>query len=286
VTHSNPQPFCPVLITNTPDIAVAAERAGVGRIMVDLERNGKFERQKMRDTWISQHQVEDIAPVARALSRTELMVRINPFHERSAAEIDQAIQSGADCIMLPMFHSAQEANRIGAMIAGRCRFIPLVETAEAMAELEQLARSAAVDEVFIGLNDLHMSLGLDFMFEPLGNGMLDIAAETLRASGKPFGFGGIARLGEGDLPAEFIMRDHARLGSTRVNLSRTFAHDGLEGGAVFEREVRALLDVYDDALLASAADLQNNHNEVKSRVRSIAARIRTNQEHAQMSKQA
>ena len=284
-TLSTPR-FCPVLITNKPDIAAAAEQAGVGRIMVDLERMGKFERQKLRDTWISEHQIADIAPVARAVSDADVMVRINPLYDGSAGEIDQAIDSGATSIMLPMFRSMHEIVRIGELIAGRCTFVPLVETSGAMAILESVARCDAVDEVFIGLNDLHMSLGLDFMFEPLGNGMLDAASETLRTIGKPFGFGGIARLGEGDLPAEFILRDHARLGSTRVNLSRTFARDGLEGGVMFEREVRALLDVYDDALSASPADLQDNHAEVQSRVHSIAARIRSNHDHAPTRKSA
>ena len=38
----------------------------------------------------------------------------------------------------------------------------------------------------------------------------------------PFGFGGIARIGEGDLPSDKILGEHVRLGSTSVILSRTF----------------------------------------------------------------
>ena len=38
----------------------------------------------------------------------------------------------------------------------------------------------------------------------------------------PFGFGGIARIGEGDLPSDHILGEHVRLGSTSVILSRTF----------------------------------------------------------------
>ena len=38
----------------------------------------------------------------------------------------------------------------------------------------------------------------------------------------PFGFGGIARIGEGDLPSDNILGEHVRLGSTSVILSRTF----------------------------------------------------------------
>ncbi|WP_108789482.1 aldolase/citrate lyase family protein [Erythrobacter sp. Alg231-14] len=277
MTTPTPTQMCTVLITDSPDLAASAEQSGVGRIMVDLERNGKFERQKLRDTWISKHRVEDIAPVARAVSSADVMVRINPSFKGSAQEIDRAIDAGANCIMLPMFRTLKEIDRIGAMIAGRCRFVPLVETGDAMAILESVARRDAVDEVFIGLNDLHISLGLDFMFQPLADGLLDDACAVLRAIGKPFGFGGIARIGEGDLPAEFIVKEHARLGSTRVNLSRTFARDGLDGGGVLEREVRALIALYDAAAAGSPDDLRRNHQEVQTRIQSILTRIRSNQ---------
>jgi hypothetical protein len=265
----------PVLITDSPDLAALAQASGVGRIMVDLERNGKFERQKLRDTWISKHEIADIAPVAEMLSDADLMVRINPLYDGSAGEIDAAIAGGADCIMLPMFRTLAEVEAIGAMIAARARFVPLVETGDAMAILEQVARCDAVDEIFIGLNDLHLSLGLDFMFEPLGDGMLDDACAALRDIGKPFGFGGIARIGEGDLPAEFIVREHARLGSTRVNLSRTFARDGLGKGATLQLEVSRLLELYDEALTAPESAVQANRAEVQRRIESIAARIRS-----------
>lgn len=268
----------PVLITDSPDLAALAQGSGVGRIMVDLERNGKFERQKLRDTWISKHEIEDIAPVAQVLSDADLMVRINPLYDGSVGEIDAAIADGADCIMLPMFRTLKEIEAIGAMIAGRARFVPLVETGDAMAILKGVARCDAVDEVFIGLNDLHISLGLDFMFQPLGDGMLDTACAALRDIGKPFGFGGIARIGEGDLPAEFIIREHARLGSTRVNLSRTFARDGFGEGATLEHEVSLLLELYDEAVAAPESTVQANRAEVQRRIESITARIRSNRE--------
>ncbi len=265
----------PVLITDSPQLAALAQNSGVGRIMVDLERNGKFERQKLRDTWISKHEIEDIAPVAAVLGDADLMVRINPLYDGSAGEIDAAIAGGADCIMLPMFRTLREVEAIGALIAGRARFVPLVETGDAMAILADVARCDAVAEVFIGLNDLHISLGLDFMFQPLGDGMLDAACAALRDIGKPFGFGGIARIGEGDLPAEFIVREHARLGSTRVNLSRTFARDGLGEGATIEREVSRLLALYDEALTAPESAIEANRSEVRRRIESITACIRS-----------
>lgn len=266
----------PVLITASPELAARAEKCGVGRIMVDLERMGKFERQKFRDTWISKHRMEDIAPVARAVSQADVMVRINPLYDGSGEEIDAAIDAGADCIMLPMFTTLGEVEAVGDLIAGRCGFVPLVETGAAMEVIAGVAAQDAVTEVFIGLNDLHISLGLDFMFEPLADGMLDDACAALRATGKPFGFGGIARVGEGDLPAEFIVREHARLGSTRVNLSRTFAREGL--GGELESELARLLALYDAAADASPAEQAGNRAETAARISGIVEAIRARRE--------
>jgi hypothetical protein len=57
----------------------------------------------------------------------------------------------------------------------------------------------------------------------------------------PFGFGGIARVGEGIIPGEVILGEHQRLGSNSVILSRTF-HRKSEGISEF----RASLDLKDE----------------------------------------
>lgn len=261
-----------ILLSADPDFCARAERAGVRRIMVDLERNGKFERQKCRDTWISKHSFEDIALVARALSNSELMVRINPIYDDTAEEVERAIGEGAQLLMLPMFEHLGEIDELSRMIDGRCRFVPLIETPSAFTIAERVAEHEGVDEVFVGLNDLHLSLGMEFMFEPLANGMLDDACAKFASTGKPYGFGGIARIGEGDLPAEFIVREHARLGSTRVNLSRTFARGerGPDGdGSPFETEIGRLLAVYDEALAASPSEREANRRAVDQRIGDI-----------------
>ena len=63
---------------------------------------------------------------------------------------------------------------------------------------------------------------MSFMFEPLANGMVESICYKIKNIRIPYGFGGIARIGEGMLPAEKILLEHYRLGSTRVILSRTF----------------------------------------------------------------
>ena len=42
--------------------------------------------------------------------------------------------------------------------------------------------------------------------------------------GIPYGFGGIAQLGQGTLPAENIIAEHYRLGSSMAILSRSFCN--------------------------------------------------------------
>jgi hypothetical protein len=270
-----------VMITADPELAARAERAGVGRLMVDLERIGKFERQKCRDTWISKHEMADVAPVAAVLSHADLIVRINPLHTGSRDEIDNAIASGAQLIMLPMFTTLDEVAETVSAIGGRCGLVPLIETSAALAICGEVAKLDGVTEIFIGLNDLHLSLGLDFMFEPLASGLLDDACARAAASGKPYGFGGIARVGEGALLAELIMGEHARLGSTRVHLSRTFARAGTEptlgGSGVLRREVARLLDVYEEARNASSSATAINRAATAAAIADIVRRVRAPQ---------
>jgi hypothetical protein len=83
-----------------------------------------------------------------------------------------------------------------------------------------------LSEIFIGLNDLHLDMNLKFMFEPLASGMIDQAVETIKQSSLPFGFGGVARVGEGFIPGELVLAEHVRLGSSSVILSRTFHRSG------------------------------------------------------------
>lgn len=211
-----------MLITNDPALACFAVGSGVDRIFVDLEVLGKQERQGHLDTVMSRHSIEDVIRIRKAVPDTELLVRVNPLHAGTADEVEKALDAGADLLMLPMFRHTAEVERFVGYVAGRAAVIPLVETAEAAARLPEIVAVAGVTEIYIGLNDLHLDLGQTFMFQPLAEGRMDNMARSIRAAGLPFGFGGIARMGEGRLPADLILGEHLRLGSTCVILSRTF----------------------------------------------------------------
>ena len=215
-----------MLITNNPELANYAENCGVGRIFIDLEVNGKQERQGHLDTLISQHSMGDIPLVKESIDQVELLVRLNPLHGNTQSEVDQAIELGADLLMLPMFQAAKELNTFSDMVRGRVGIIPLVETHNAMLDMHNIVKVPGLSEIYIGLNDLHLDMGLKFMFEPLASGMIDRTVETIKQSSLPFGFGGVARVGEGFIPGELVLAEHVRLGSSSVILSRTFHKSG------------------------------------------------------------
>ena len=211
-------------ITNNPAVALIAEKNGVDRIWIDLENIGKEDRQKSVNSVKSHHTISDIKIMAGVLTKSELMVRVNPWHDNSVNEIEQAIAFGAQRIMLPMWKSKEETDNFLNLIHGRVKTTLLLETKEAVNCLDEVLKNEFIDEVYIGLNDLHLSYGLTFMFEPLTNGLVEEICQKLSKNNIPFGFGGVAKVGDGLLPSENIIAEHYRLGSTMVILSRSFCN--------------------------------------------------------------
>src|SRR5699024_11088309 len=118
-------------ITNNPEIAKIAEKSGVEWIFVDLEVNGKEERQANLDTVKSKHNISDIAKVNEVLTKSELLVRINPVYGKTENEIGKVIDAGAEIIMLPYFKTAAEVESFVEMVNGRAKTMLLIETPEA-----------------------------------------------------------------------------------------------------------------------------------------------------------
>ncbi|MCR4594336.1 MAG: aldolase [Clostridiales bacterium] len=209
-------------ITNRTDVAALAEKAGVDRIFVDMEYIGKDKRQGGLDTVQSHHTVEDIKKIRPVLSSSKLLVRCNPINPGSREEIDSIADAGADIIMLPFFKTAEEVKDFISMVNGRMRTCLLIETDSAAENIDEILEVPGIDEVYIGLNDLHLCYGMTFMFQLLADGTVEKLAEKIKKKGISFGFGGVARVGTGILPAECIFGEHYRLGSERVILSRAF----------------------------------------------------------------
>jgi hypothetical protein len=258
-----------IQITNDPAFARRCDALGGFRLFVDLERMGKAERQAGRNTFISQHSLEDVARVREAVRRTEVMVRVNPLHEGTRAEVDAVLAEGADAIMLPMFSGSADLRAFSAIVGGRAPIVPLLETADALRSVEEWAGTPGLREIYVGLNDLHLSLRRPFMFEPLADGSVERVGKVARRHGLPFGFGGIARLDEGLLPGHDVLAEHLRLGSRAVILSRTFHRADSE--LDFEREVAALRQAERELALRTPAQVEADAKRIAERIRSIAA---------------
>lgn len=263
-----------IFITGSPELAAFVAQRGVDRIMVDLELLGKVERQGHLSTVISRHSFEDVAAVRAAAPNSELMVRINPLHEGTAAEIDRAVALGSDILMLPMFRSAAEVEQFSALVAGRNRICLLLETADAVRAIEQIVAVPEIDEIHIGLNDLHLDLGQHFMFQPVADGMVDAVASVIAGASIRFGIGGIARVGEGLVPAEMLLAEHARLHSTAAILSRTFHRNcatvaEIEKEMDFADEIARLRHAYAEHANAPPDSLEAIHGQLQQRVAEI-----------------
>lgn len=261
-----------MLLTGNPSFAKKAELCGVDRIFLDLEYINKADRQKGRNTFITHNTVEDIAPLREVIKKSELLVRVNPINPLSSSEIDAVCNLGADLIMLPMVYDADDIKRFVDLVGGRAKTVPMIETPQAMVRIDDILDIGGIDEIYIGLNDLHIGLGLSFMFEILSGGLLDYMAEKIKTKGIPFGFGGMAKIGEGILPAERILAEHYRLGSSSVILSRTFRNEvDADGKPLLDLGVEvAKIRAEEKRILGyCTADFEQNRKIVKDTVNNI-----------------
>lgn len=265
-------------ITNNPKVALIAEKYGVDRIWIDLETLGKEKRQRGINSVKSHHTVEDIKIIKPLLSKSEMLVRVNSWYEGSFQEINQVIEAGADIVMLPYWKTIKEVKSFLTAVNHRAKTILLLETKEAVDCIDDVLK-LDFDEIFIGLNDLHLSYGLTFMFELLSNGVVEDLCDRFKSKGIPYGFGGIARLGEGLLPAENIIMEHYRLGSTRAILSRSFCDYESIGDlaaieTIFRLNMKALCDFEDKVAKMDCKELDANKQIVADRVDSLVQKLK------------
>ena len=269
-------------ITNRPEVARIAEEVGVDRLFIDMEYIGKDHRQGGMDTVQNHHTFEDIKAIRTTISKSKLQVRVNPIHNTvpdycdTEDEVNRAIDCGADILMLPMYKSLGDVERFLRAVNGRAVTLLLAETEEAAEIMEEVVRIDEVDEIHLGLNDLHLALHKKFMFELLADGTVDRLCDVIRPSGKQFGFGGIARLGHGILPAEKVIMDHYRLGSTMAILSRSFCDankidDAEEIRRLFLPEVKRIRKAEKFFSESTPEQFDRNHKEVIRLVNEIVA---------------
>lgn len=268
-------PLTLMYLTGDPQIAQIAETSGVDWIFVDLEILGKQERQGHLDTVISGHTMDDLRAVRDAVSKAQVLVRVNPIYAASSAEIEEVISIGADIIMLPYFTNSEEVAEFVGFVDGRARTCLLVETPAAVENIDKILAIDGIDYVHIGLNDLHLGYGLNFMFDLLANGTVESLCNRIKQAGIPYGFGGIARLGHGLLPAEAVIAEHYRLGSSMAILSRSFCDvqknpDVQAVSELFTREVANVRHFEETVAGTDERFFEENRKKVLSAVSKIS----------------
>lgn len=275
-------------ITNKPQIAEIAESAGVDRIFVDMEYIGKADRQGGMDTVQNHHTLEDVKTIAQTIKKAKLLVRINPIHEKSKdyisseEEIDRAIKNGADILMLPYFKTVREVETFLRFVNGRVKTMLLLETPEAVGVVDDILKLKGIDEIFVGLNDLSLGYGKKFMFELLRDGTVEELCYKFKKANIPYGFGGIAALGKGDLPAEKIIIEHYRMGSTSVILSRSFCNtnevkDIETIKSIFINGIKEIRD-YEKTVAIHSEYFESNKQEINRIVDKIVSRQKSGEE--------
>ena len=266
-------------ITNKPEIAQIAESSGVDRIFVDMEYIGKTERQGGLDSVQNHHTVEDVCAMKQAVESAEVLVRVNPIHEAtseytsSEQEINDVIRAGADIIMLPYITSVKQVEDFVRYVGGRVKTMPLIETPESAEAIDEILEIDGIDEIYIGLNDLSLGYHKKFMFELLTDGTVEGLCLKCKLKGIPYGFGGVASLGKGMLPSEYVIREHYRLGSTCAILSRSFCnvdkvkHIGIIS-STFIDGVKAIRELEEECE-SKISYFRENEREVAERVSQI-----------------
>lgn len=222
------------LFTSNLELAKNAEKAGVYSAIVDWERLGKQQRQSGHDFEINSDTAEDAAHLARHLDMP-VTVRVNPLGPHTEEEVERALEAGAEILMLPQSKTPSEVATFTQLVGNRAKTLIQIETQDLVERCEEL-KGLKWDFAHVGLNDLRISRGSSWLWEPVYDGTVEKVCRTLED--KAVGFGGGTIIGGGDpIPFIHLLREMARLHCGMCILRRTFKSD-LEGRDI-EAEIEA-----------------------------------------------
>jgi 4-hydroxy-2-oxoheptanedioate aldolase len=151
-----------------------------------------------------QHTLIDVATAGRLLHAAPpgglaALIRVP---SNNAAEIGKALDAGADGVIVPMVNSGEEARAVvaacryapegvrsfGPMRAGmpfdvagltaRVAAFAMIETAEAIENVEAICSTPGLTGIYVGPGDLSISLGLPVAFGPLPEPVLSAVAKV------------------------------------------------------------------------------------------------------------
>jgi len=250
-----------LLFSTDPGFIRRAVAAGVDGITVDWERNGKHERQANADTQINGDTLEDLHRV-RASTDARVICRINSYGATTAEEIEQAIDAGANELILPMVRSVEEVEAVLAQAGGRCGIGIMVETIAATRICSELA-GLPLSRVYVGLNDLAIERRTPNIFSAVVDGTVERAREAFRA---PFGFAGLTLPDAGfPIPCRLLIGEMARLGCGFSFLRRSFHRD--IRGRDLSVEIPRLRAALEEAQRQPRDELAKNRVDLEAAIR-------------------
>jgi hypothetical protein len=126
--------------------------------------------------------------------------------------------------MLPSFRTAADVAAFVAAVRRRAQVMILVELAPAVARIREILAVPGIDEVMIGLNDLHLQFGVSNHFEILASPLADMLAAEVRRKGLPLGIGGLGRVDDESVPVptDLVYAQYPRLGASGAWIARSF----------------------------------------------------------------
>jgi len=250
-----------VLFSTNPPFIREAVAAGVDAIIVDWEKTGKEKRQAFADTQINYDTIEDLRLVRKATDAV-VICRLDNSGLAMANEIEEAIEAGADEVLIPMVRTVEEVVRVIDQVGGRCRVGILVETGLAVKGAEEFGR-LPLSRVYMGLNDLAIERGTPNIFTALTDGTVEEVRKAFRI---PFGFGGLTLPDRGEpIPCRLLIGELARLECGFSFLRRSFYRD--IKGRQLALEVPRIRRALRVAQHRSAEEVATNRRELEEAVR-------------------
>jgi len=185
-----------------------------------------WERPDERSTWLDRRptaaQVAALAAVREA-SPWPVVCRVNEVGSGTEQEVEQAIDLGADEVLVPMVRREAEVERVLAAARGRIGVGIMVETPEAVSRAASLA-GLGICRAFVGLLDLALERRTPSVFTALADGTVEGLVDSLAPTA--YGFGGLTDPERGHpLPARLLMGEIVRGGCSFAMMRNAFVAD-------------------------------------------------------------
>jgi hypothetical protein len=249
-----------LLFTAEQDLAIRARAAGIDGFVVDWERRDSEARREGDEPGGGPDTAQDLQRVA-TVEQTQLLCRINAVNDRTAGELDRAIDCGATHVIVPMVESPRDVERVVELNAGRARLGIMIETVAACDAAAAIAQ-VPVDFVYVGLLDLAIDRHEGNVFRPLVDGTGDRLRECFAST--RFGIGGVTAVDCGSpVPCEVLMGELARLRADFVFARRSFKRDMVGRDMSVER--RRIAATWQALQQRDATSVARDHDEFARR---------------------